>query len=181
MADDLQMLRKPVPMPWQWHRERRGRLRNARPQGPRGTTGVVMGDPPLQDALQMGGCQGHHAISTLAPKRPKYPRTAGMGSGSLGWRVQHPQAQGPYALVESLCEDSISVTDEDARAMSCGHGCAEVLWGPRGRGMRRHIDAQPSAAGVCDADQDIEATTGRRDHDADVTGDQIPGMMPDNC
>jgi hypothetical protein len=41
MADNVQMLRKPVPMPLPWHRERRERLREARTQGHMGTTCIV--------------------------------------------------------------------------------------------------------------------------------------------
>src|SRR6266511_2504757 len=43
MGDDSQMLRKPVPVHLQWHREGGGRLRDPRTQGHMGTTCVVLG------------------------------------------------------------------------------------------------------------------------------------------
>src|SRR5262245_38313286 len=101
-GDDSQMPWKPVPVPLQRHREGRRRLRNPQTQGHMGTTSVIIGYPLLQNALQMGGCQGNHEIQTLAPKRTECPLTDRIGSGSLGWRFRHPQAQVAYALVESL-------------------------------------------------------------------------------
>src|SRR5262245_40512006 len=58
MVDDVQMLWKLVPMPLPWHRERRGRLREARPQGHMGTTGIVMGYPFLQGGFQLSSDHG---------------------------------------------------------------------------------------------------------------------------
>jgi len=143
------------------------------------TARIVMPDPCHQYAAEMELCQRNHHVQACLPECSQYPFAEGIGLRPLRWCFEYPQAQMAYLLIELLREDAIAVMEQEAVAVVRWDRFAQLLERPLRWRMRGHIDVQPSAAGVCDDDKDVEETKGRGDHDPEVTGHHTPGMMTD--
>src|SRR5262249_21685122 len=74
-------------------------------------------------------------------------------------------------LVKLRGENAVPVVQEKTVAMVSRNGFTQLLECPGGRGMRGHIHVEDTARGMFHQHKHVEETKGRRDHDAEVAGD----------
>ena len=83
LRHDPQVLRKPVPVHVQWHRQIRRRLWDARPQGHVRAPSIVMWDPLREEVLQVVCRQGKQVIQAFPPQCADEPLAERIGLGAL--------------------------------------------------------------------------------------------------
>jgi hypothetical protein len=138
-----------------------------------------MAHPLVQDAAQVAFCQRNHQVQALPPQCAQEPLTKAIGFGTPHGYFQHPEPEVAHALVEVVREDAVAVMDEELVPMVSRHRFAELLYGPLGCGMHRHMAMQNPTRGVLHQHEDIEETKGRRDHRANIAGDDGFGVVVD--
>jgi hypothetical protein len=138
-----------------------------------------MAHPLVQDAAQVAFCQRNHQVQALPPQCAQEPLTKAIGFGTPHGYFQHPEPEVAHALVEVVREDAVAVMDEELVPMVSRHRFAELLYGPLGCGMHRHMAMQNPTRGVLHQHEDIEETKGRRDHRAEIAGDYGFGVVAD--
>ena len=137
--------------------------------------GIVMRHPGVQQASQVVFCERDHEIQALPPQRADESFAEGIGLRTLGWGFEHREPQMADAVVELGREDAIAVMHEEAIAMVHWDRLTQLLERPVGRGMGRHIAVEHTARGMLHHDKHVEQAKGRRDHHAEVTGDDRRG------
>src|SRR5919204_2440124 len=142
---------------------------------------MVMAHPLVKDAAQVAFCQRNHQVQALPPQCAQESLTKAIGFGTPHWSFQHPEPEVAHGLVEVVREDPVAVMDEELVPMVSRHRFAELLYCPLGRGMHRHVAMQNPTRGVLHQHEDIEETKGRRDHRAEIAGDDGFGVVADKC
>ena len=95
------------------------------------------------------------------------------------WRLEHPQSQVADAPVELLGENAVAVMEQKAVLMVSRDRFTELLQRPGGGGVRRDIGMQHATGRLFHQHKHVEQAKSRGDHDAEVTGDDRLGMVPD--
>jgi hypothetical protein len=119
----------------------------------------------------------------MPPSLPAYTHSA----NHPGWG-EPPHGDGPEAdagglaveLVEVVREDAVAVMEEEPALMVRWYRFAELLCGPLGRGMHGHMAMQNPTRGVLHQHEDIKEKKVRRDHRAEIAGDDGFGWLRAN-
>ena len=121
--------------------------------------------------------QRDNEVQAFAPQRADESLTECIGLGALGRRFEDPESKVVYVLVKLLGENAVAVMQQEAVTMVRGDGFAQLPQGPGSGGMCGHIDVQNPACCMFQEHKHVEETKGRRDHDAEITGHDGPGMI----
>src|SRR6267142_6490908 len=162
---------------WMWHRYWWERLWKTWTQRYVLAACVVMAHPCVQDMAQVVRAQRDQNVQALPPERAQEPFTQGIRLGTAHRCFQDPETQMPHLLIELLGEHAVAVMDQETVAVINRDGFAKLLDRPLGRGVRRHIGMQDSAACVFHHHKHVERLEGGSDHDAEITGDNRLGMI----
>ena len=119
------------------------------------------------------------AVQTVASHRANNPFANRIGHGRPHGRFEHAQPQIPDTLIHLFGENGIPVMDQDAVRVTGRNRFSELLHGPLGGGMRRHIDVKESAARMLNDHKHVENAKRRRDHHAEVTCHNAFGLVAD--
>ena len=94
-----------MPVRLEWHRERGQWLRDTWPQGHMRTTGIVMGDPLLQQTPQVVRTEWNEEVQAFPPQRAQKPFAESVGLRRLRRRFQHPKPR--FCMLWSSCAEKM--------------------------------------------------------------------------
>src|SRR5215470_18240566 len=121
--------------------------------------------------------QKNNEVQAFAPQRTDESLTECICLKTLERRFEDPESKVLYAAVELRREDAIAIMEEKAIVMIRWDCFAQLLQGTGGGGMRGHIDVQNPACCMFHEHKHVEEAKGRRDHDAEITGHDGPGLI----
>ena len=92
-------------------------------------------------------------------------------------RADDRETEGLDRSNERRVEGRVAVVEEEPRVQVGGKGLAELLSGPYGGGVRRHIDMQDAPSVVSQDYKDEQDPAGERGHCEEVDGDDGAEMV----
>jgi hypothetical protein len=95
-----------------------------------------------KDPTKMPLIEDDDVVQTLAPDRADDAFDVGILPGRARCRADRREAEGLDCPTERCVEGRVAVVEEEPRVREVGEGLAELLSGPSGRGVLRHIDMQ---------------------------------------
>jgi len=84
-------------------------------------------------------------VQTLAADRADDAFDVGILPRRARCRADGRETEGLNRPIERCVEDRVAVVEEEPRVRVVGEGLTELLSGPCGRGVRRHIDMQDTS------------------------------------
>jgi hypothetical protein len=110
-------------------------------------------------------------IQTFATDRADDAFHVGILPRRARCRADGREPQGFDGSTERWVEGRVAVVEEEPRVRVVGEGLAELLSGPGGRGVLRHIDMQDAPPVVGEDDEHEENPAGERGYREEVDGD----------
>jgi hypothetical protein len=123
--------------------------------------------------------QRDNTVQTFSPQCAQQPLTERIGLRTLGRRFEDPESKMIYVLVELPGKNTVPVMDKETIGVIRWDGFAQLLQGPCGGGMCRHMTMEYAARGMFHYDKHVEQAKGGRDYHTKVTRDDRLGMIAD--
>ena len=120
-------------------------------------------------------------VQTFAPDRADDAFDVGILPRRARCRADGRETEGFDGSTERWVEGRVAIVEEEPRVRVVGEGLAELLSGPGGRGVLRHIDMQDAPPVVSQDDEDEEEPAGERGHREEVDGDGRADMVLKEC
>ena len=115
---------------------------------------LVVRDVGLKDSTKMPLIEDDDVVQTLAADRADDAFNVGILPGRARCRPDGRETVGVDRPTERRVEGRVAVVEEEPRVRLVGKGLAELLSGPCGRGVRRHIDMQDASPVVGQHNED---------------------------
>ncbi len=94
-------------------------------------------------------------------------------------RAEDANTQRRDGRVEPGRVDAVAIVEDESVGVRCSENLPELLQGPSGGGMHRHVDVHEPAASHFHHDEDVEHPEGRAHCHAEVAGQDGLGMVAD--
>ena len=110
-----------------------------------GARPLVVRDVGPKDSMKMALIEDDDVVQTLAADRADDAFNVGILPGRARCGADGRETEGLDRPTERRAEGRVAVVEEEPRVRGVGKGLAELLSGPCGRWVRRHIDMQDAS------------------------------------
>ena len=128
--------------------------RNARTEAGVRSGLVVVTHPLLEHAPKMPFIQHNQPVETLSTDRADQPLAIGIRLRAAHRSLQHRQTHCGNCPVDGRRINAVAVVNEEALWLIAGNHRAELLDGPVGRGVLRHVPMHDPACADLQEDED---------------------------
>ena len=116
--------------------------------------------------------QHDQPVETLATDRADQPLAIRIRLWAAHRSLQHRQAHRGHCAIDGRRIDAVAVVNEKALRLIAGNHRAELLDGPVGRGVLRHVPMHDSACADLQDDEYIQRAKARRDGHEEIAREQ---------
>jgi len=135
----------------------------------------------LDNQLQVSFAQRNEVVQALPANGADQPLAERVRFRCSHWRSQNTQAESVQRLIQANREDGVAVMNQDAVRVVERQKLTELLDGPLGGRMSRHVGVQDAARTGLHGHEDVQNTEPSHDGNEKVTGHDGPGLIPHEC
>ena len=137
-----------------------------------------MDDEFLEDQAQVSFIDGNEIIQTFASNGPNKSFAEGICFGRSNRGSDRPHAEILQRRIKRGRENGIAIVNDEFVRMRIGEDLPELLRGPFGGRMTRHVEVQNPPRSDLHRYEYIEDLKGRGDRHEEVAGHDSLGMVP---
>ena len=152
-------------------------FRKTRPQSRVWSAAIVVSNEFTEDALQMPLVQRNQIVQALAPNTANHPLAISIRHRASDRRHQHSQAKALHCRINFDGEDAVTVVNEKSMAGFSIQELTELLSGPIGSRMIRHIAVKNPPRANLDRDKDVQDLKRSGHRGEQVAGDDLTRMI----
>ena len=130
-----------------------------------------------QNPLQMGFVQYDHVVQALPTYRADNPFAVWVLPGRTRCDEDFFDSHVFHAVLEIATVDTVAIADQESRRLVERKGFGDLLRGPLGRGIGRHVEVDDSSPVVTEYDKDVQHTEGHCRHGEEVASRDIGNMI----
>src|SRR5712691_6325864 len=127
----------------------------------------------------MSVIQNDQPIQALTTDRADQPLAERIRLRASHRRLQHRQTHRRNRLVDGGGKDGVTVVDEKSLGLVAWHNRPELLDGPTGRGMLRHVPMHDPTRTHVQHYKYVQHAEARRDGDEEIAREHRAGMVAD--